>query len=95
MGRPAHDGQPDEAEHHVEDDDGPADAQLVADVAGYEKDDACEKVRRRNEALRFADGEVQLLGEDQGQRVSQGVRQRRGVEGHHGVRPHLPVQTGS
>lgn len=92
--RPAHDGEADEAEHHVEDDDGPADAQLVADIGRCEHDDAGEGVGRRNEALGLADGEVQFFGEDQGQRVSQRVRLRRGVEEHHGIRPDLPVQAG-
>lgn len=90
--RPAHDGEADEAEDHVEDDDGAADAQLVADPGGREHDDAGKGVGRCDEALGLANGEVHAFGEDQGQCISQCIGQGRGVEEHHGIGPDLPVQ---
>lgn len=87
-----HDGQSDEADDHVEDDDGPAHLVPVARPAGGVHDDGGEGVGRRNEALRGADRVAHLLVQDDGQEVRQRVRHRRRVQEDHGVPPDLDVQ---
>lgn len=88
---PAHDGQANQAEKHVEEDDGAANAVLVSKVAADEHDDAGECVWRGNEALSLVDREAKVAAENEGQGVCQGVGDGGGVEEDHGVGPDLPV----
>jgi hypothetical protein len=69
----AHERQADEAQQHVEQNDGAAHVVLVTEVAGGVHDDAGEGVGRRDEALRCADGEAHIGLEDDGQEVGEGV----------------------
>jgi hypothetical protein len=92
---PAEDGQADDAEHHVEDDDGAAKVVLVADPGGAEHDDAGKGVRGGDEALGGADLEAHVDDKENGEGVGEGVGDCGGAEEDEGVGPDLPVQAGT
>lgn len=92
---PAHDGESDEAEKHVEEDHGASDVILVADPASCEHDDTSKGIRRRNETLSCSDAETHVSDEDDGEGVSKGVADGGGIEEDHSIGPNLPVGTAS
>ena len=90
---PTHDRQTNQAQDHVEDDDGTANVVLVAYVASGEHDNTGKHVGRGNETLRLSDGELEVGDEDEGESVCEGVGDGGGGEEDGGVRPDLPVAT--
>lgn len=92
---PAHDGESDEAEKHVEEDHGASDVILVADPSSCEHDDTSKGIGRRNETLSCSDAETHVSDEDDGEGVSKGVADGGGIEEDHSIGPYLPVGTAS
>jgi len=75
-----HDGQADEAEHHIEQDDGSAKVVFVSKPAGGVHDDGGKSVRRSNEALGSTGAEAHVEGQNDGQEVCQCVCDCGGIE---------------
>ena len=69
----AHERQADQAQHHVEQNQGPAHVVLIADVAAGVHDDAGEGVGGCHEALGRADAEPHVDLQDDGQEVGEGI----------------------
>lgn len=92
---PAHDGESDEAEKHVEEDHGASDVILVTDPGSREHDNTSKGIRRRNETLSCSDTEAHVSDEDDGEGVSKGVADSGGIEEDHSIGPDLPVGTAS
>lgn len=92
---PAHDGESDEAEEHVEEDHGTSDVILVADPGSREHDDTSKGIGRRNETLSCSNAETHVSDENDGEGVSKGVADGCGIEEDHSISPDLPVGTAS
>lgn len=91
VGRPAHDGEADEAENHVEDDDGTADVVLVADPGCCEHDNAGESVGGSHETLSLTDAETHVANENNGERVSESISDSGSIKEDESISPNLPV----
>lgn len=87
----AQDGQADDAEQHVEDDDGAAHVVLVAEGGAGKHDDAGKDVWGSDEALRRADVKAEAEVEDDGHEVGQRVGDGGRVEEDEGVHPDLDI----
>lgn len=91
---PTHDRQTNQAQNHVEDDDGATNVILVAHVAGDEHDDTGQHVGRGHETLGLSNAELEVGDEDERQGVCKGVCDGGRGEEDGGVCPDLPVGTG-
>lgn len=89
----AHDGETDDAQQHVDDNDGTTVPVLVTVPSQAEHDETSKRIRWCHETLRRADVEAHALREDDGQEVCEGVGDGGGVEEYQSVYPDLPVAT--
>ena len=87
----SHDGETDEAEHHVEDDNGPTNVVLVASPASEKHNDRSKGIRRRSKAQRASKTKPKLIHQNRRQRERKRIRQGGSIEEDHGISPNLPV----